>query len=76
MARYHIMNSDIMENCAGGLRPSKTTVGQIIVLRKAVETCSWKTALGGAKEIPAGKYKIVSRKGFVGGSQEIESVAA
>lgn len=69
---YHLMNAELME--VAGERPSQTKVGQIIKLPKAVKACPWKH--NKADMIPAGTYRIISRKGFVGGSQEVELVMA
>lgn len=65
--KYNIMNADMLHIC--GIRPSLQTRGDVFVLPTQVEACPW---LPGDKLIPAGTYRITSRKRFRGGSQEIE----
>jgi hypothetical protein len=60
------MNSYLLEF---GYSPRTLKVGNTINISKPVKSCPWKSSE--AKTIPVGQYKIVSRKGFVGGSQEI-----
>lgn len=67
--QYHLMNADLWLVCKLSAREIKN--GTVFKLPKTVETCPWKA---GPKEIPAGTYKLVSRKFFVGGVLVVEAV--
>lgn len=73
---YHLMNADTRH--VVGVSPCDDMPnGQVFTLPKKVEKCPWKTStaeLAADKWIPAGKYKVVSRKFFRGGSIEIAPV--
>jgi hypothetical protein len=72
MTTYHIHNSDFMELVG---RPSQAKTGDVFKLKKAVKGFTGPACRGEWNvPIPAGTYKIVSRKYFRGGTQTIEPV--
>ena len=64
---FHIMNSDLADF---GYSPRATKRGDTIEVTKPVQACPWKPS--DADTIPVGTYQIINRKGFVGGSQEVD----
>ncbi len=67
---FHIHNADYM-NLVG--RPSLAKTGDIFTLKQAVKGFEGPSCRGEWNvPIPAGLYKIVSRKHFRGGTQTIE----
>ena len=67
---YHIHNADYMDLVG---RPSLAKTGDIFTLKKAVKGFEGPSCSGEFNvPIPAGVYKIVSRKHFRGGTQAIE----
>ncbi len=69
---FHIHNSDFMDLVG---RPSLAKTGDVFTLPKAVKGFEGPSCSGAWNvPIPAGTYKIVSRKHFRGGTQTIEAV--
>ena len=68
---FHLHNSDFMAHVG---RPSQARTGQVFNL--PVQCMGYEGQACRGRQtvvIPAGTYRIVSRKGFVGGTQEIEA---
>ncbi len=68
---YHLANWEYLSQVG---RPSQAKTGDTLVLTRPSTGYEGGGCRGNNITIPAGKYKIVSRKHFVGGSQEIEVV--
>lgn len=68
---YHLNNSEYLSQVG---KPSQAKRGDVFVLTRPSIGREGGGCRGHIVHIPAGKYKIVSRKHFVGGSQEIEAV--
>lgn len=68
---FHIMNADLYQ--VAGVSPRASKRGDTFALPDAVSACPW---LPGDKLIPAGSYRIVSKKHFAGGSIEVEALTA
>ena len=70
--RFHLHNSDFMST---GKAPSAAKVGDVFTLPSGLKGFEGPGCRGEWNvPIPAGKYQIVSRKNFRGGTQEIEPV--